>query len=88
MIRYAILYFFLLIVFVALMVGPVVAGKFLKLNITIPLDLLQPTNQDKNDTTASTTGRCLNNLPCPGPGGDDTAPTTTGDAKMRRFVAY
>lgn len=89
MVRYAILYFVLLVVFIALMVGPVVGGKYLKLNIRIPMDLLQPTGLDNNDTTTKVTGSCVNNLPCPGPGGDDAAATGTDSSeKFRRFMAF
>ncbi|KAJ4348188.1 1,3-beta-D-glucan synthase [Didymosphaeria variabile] len=87
-VRYAILYFLLLVVFIALLVGPVVAGKFLKLNIDIPMDLLQPTGQNNNDTTSSVTGTCINGA-CPGPGGDDSEATSTdSSAKLRRFMAF
>ncbi|KAL5372230.1 hypothetical protein PMIN06_007399 [Paraphaeosphaeria minitans] len=89
-VRYAILYFVLLVVFIALMIGPVIAGKFLKLSINIPMDLLQPTGLNNNDTTSSVTGSCINNLPCPGPGGDDDAVATSTDSsdKIRRFMAF
>ncbi|KAI9878450.1 MAG: 1,3-beta-D-glucan synthase [Pleopsidium flavum] len=58
-IRFAILYFMLLIVFVALIVGPIVAGKFLNKLPSIPLQLLQPTGQNNNDTSGSQTGTAL-----------------------------
>jgi len=58
-IRFAILYFILLIVFVALIVGPIVAGKFLNKLPSIPLQLLQPTGQNNNDTSGSQTGTGL-----------------------------
>ena len=46
------------IIFMALIVGPIVAGKALgKLNI--PLDLLQPTGQNNNDTSSRKTGSAL-----------------------------
>ena len=52
------LYFFMFIIFMALIVGPIVAGKYLgKLNI--PLDLLQPTGQNNNDTSNRQTGSAL-----------------------------
>ena len=86
MIRYAILYFVLLVVFIALMVGPVVAGKYLKLNINIPLDLLQPTGQNNNDTTTTVTGSCVQGA-CPGPGGGEAEETGSSE-KLRRFLAY
>lgn len=82
-IRYAILYFVLLVVFVALIVGPVVAGKYLNFGVSIPMDLLQPTGLNNNDTKATPTGTCLMGE-CPGPGGDAA---TTGDAK-RLMMAF
>ncbi|KAF2444009.1 glycosyltransferase family 48 protein [Karstenula rhodostoma CBS 690.94] len=90
-IRYAILYFVLLVIFIALVVGPVVAGKFLKMDIDIPMDLLQPTGLNNNDTTTKVTGSCVNGMQCPGPGGDDETaePTSTDSAdKFRRFMAF
>lgn len=54
-IRYAILYFVLLIVFVALIAGPIVAGKFLDLKSfgkQIPMQLMQP---DQNATERNNT---------------------------------
>jgi 1,3-beta-glucan synthase len=52
--RYAVLYFLLLVIFVALIVGPIVAGKNILteslLNQQILQDLFQPINQDNNDT--------------------------------------
>ncbi|KAF2702635.1 glycosyltransferase family 48 protein [Pleomassaria siparia CBS 279.74] len=96
-IRYAILYFVILVVLLALIVGPVVGGKYLKvasLLKSVPMDLLQPTGLSNNDTKASTTGKCINNLPCPGPGGDDAAATdaaaatTDAAARLLRFMAF
>ncbi|KAI9738197.1 MAG: 1,3-beta-D-glucan synthase [Cirrosporium novae-zelandiae] len=55
-IRYSILYFTMFIVFVALIVGPIVASKFLTLNLSIPMELLQPTGIDNNDTSNANTG--------------------------------
>ena len=52
------LYFFMFIIFMALIVGPIVAGKYLgKLNI--PLNLLQPTGLNNNDTSNRQTGSAL-----------------------------
>jgi 1,3-beta-glucan synthase len=51
--RYAVLYFVLLVVFLALVVGPIVAGtKILSPSLTkiIPDNLFQPINQNNNDT--------------------------------------
>lgn len=86
MIRYAILYFILLVVFILLLVGPVIVSKVMTFNFDIPMDLLQPTGLEKNDTTASVTGTCaVGNCPA-GPGGDDA--DSTGSAKLRRYMAF
>ena len=55
--RFAVLYFAMLILFLALIIGPIVAGKFLT-NIakSIPMDLYQPSGQDNNDTGGPATG--------------------------------
>ncbi|KAK2738559.1 1,3-beta-D-glucan synthase [Myotisia sp. PD_48] len=55
-IRFAILYFVMLAIFVALIAGPLVARRFLTSLPDIPMDLLQPTGQDNNDTTSERTG--------------------------------
>lgn len=57
-IRYAILYFTLLIIFVGLIVGPIVAGPMLPDNIASNVNgfgfaLYQPNNQNYNDTQGS-----------------------------------
>lgn len=96
-IRYAILYFVLLVVFLALIVGPIVAGKQIKLSLTLPMELLQPTGYSNNDTSASVTGKCVQGT-CPEyQGGDatgdaaatDAAASSTGEARrFRRYMAY
>jgi 1,3-beta-glucan synthase len=54
------LYFLMLVVFVALIIGPVVARRFVNIPSGIPLDLLQPTGQNNNDTLGRTqTGTAL-----------------------------
>ena len=71
-VRYAILYFVLFVVFVALIAGPAVAGRFMKMSAsTIPMNLLQPTGLNHNDTSNQITGSRINNA-----GGD--APVATG----------
>jgi 1,3-beta-glucan synthase len=54
-VRFAILYFAMVILFVALIVGPIVAGKYIpsSLSSKIPMQLLQPTGQN-NDNTLGT----------------------------------
>ncbi|KAJ2896588.1 beta-glucan synthase component gls1 [Zalerion maritima] len=53
--RYAVLYFVMLVVFVGLIVGPVVAGRFIPESLTnsIPMDLYQPTSFSNDDTNGS-----------------------------------
>ena len=48
------------IIFMALIIGPIVAGKYLK--FSLPLDLLQPTGLNNNDTSDRVTGSALNGL--------------------------
>jgi 1,3-beta-glucan synthase len=92
-IRYAILYFVLLVVFLVLIVGPIVAGKFIHFNVKLPMEILQPVGYNNNDTSTSGSGVCVNNQKCPvwGSGGDATdaadAPAST-DAAARRFRRY
>lgn len=95
MIRYAILYFVLLVVFLALIVGPIVAGKQIKLSVTLPMELLQPTGYSNNDTSAEVTGTCIQANCPPYQGGDadsgsDTAEATSTEAarRFRRYMAY
>ena len=92
-IRYASLYFFLLIVFILLFFGPLIVSRFIDLGSfgTIPLDLMQPTGQNNNDTFSSITGSALVNFGQGaaaatggggGGGGDDSAASSSagGDA--------
>lgn len=53
--RYAVFYFIMLILFVGLLVGPVVAGKFIPSSImdSVPMDLYQPTQFSNDDTHGS-----------------------------------
>ena len=52
------LYFLMFIIFMALIIGPIVAGKYLG-KLDIPLQLLQPTGLNNNDTTNHQTGSAL-----------------------------
>ena len=61
------LYFFMLIIFLCLIIGPIVASRFIKNLPKIPLDLMQPTGQHNNDTSSIITGARLN-----GAGGAET----------------
>lgn len=50
----------MLIVFLLMIVGPVIAKRFVAIPSGIPLDLLQPTGQNNNDTLGSSdTGTAL-----------------------------
>ncbi|KAI9889020.1 MAG: 1,3-beta-D-glucan synthase [Vezdaea aestivalis] len=53
-IRFAILYFFMLVVFVLLIAGPLIASRFLTNLPKIPLELAQPTGLNNNDTGPAT----------------------------------
>jgi len=60
-IRFAIMYFTMFVIFLALLIGPIVAAKFIgKIKINLPMQLLQPTGQHNNDTSGITTGAQLN----------------------------
>jgi 1,3-beta-glucan synthase len=74
-IRFAVLYFVMLVIFILLLAGPLVARKFMELPMadSIPAYLLQPTGQDNNDTLKTETGTAVS-------GGD---PTSTADSKLR-----
>lgn len=56
------LYFVMLLVFVLLIAGPLVASKFIHGLPSIPLELMQPTGLNNNDTTNVVTGSALNGL--------------------------
>ena len=81
--RYAILYFVLLIVFLALLVGPVVAGsKIVSASLVkqIPLELYQPVGLNNNDTRGRNetgTGAASN--------GASATSSSSATAKIRLF---
>lgn len=77
MIRFAILYFVMLVLFVALVAGPTVAGRFFKTLPDIPMQLLQPTGLNNNDTTSETTGRGLNDPAAPTGAASSSAAATS-----------
>ncbi|KAI1771583.1 glycosyltransferase family 48 protein [Hypoxylon cercidicola] len=99
-IRYAVLYFVMLIVFLALIVGPAVAGKMIPASLSknisskLPFPLAQPSGQDIDDTRNRTqTGTGRNGYSGPGLASMTTAAaaTATGssnsdDTKKFRFV--
>jgi 1,3-beta-glucan synthase len=103
-VRYAILYFVLLFVFLALIVGPIIVGEKLTLPKlpTLPMEILQPTAYNNNDTFATATGRCLGpGEKCPEylgegglgggagatGGGGGAAATTDAANRFRRYMA-
>ena len=53
------LYFIMLIIFLVLVVGPVIVRQYINSLPSIPLQLMQPTGQDNNDTSNSQTGTAL-----------------------------
>lgn len=77
-IRFSIVYFSLLIVFVVLIAAPLVVRRLNMSLPSIPMDLMQPINQDNNDTTSKYTG---NNLP----GGMKADAVATTALKMFAF---
>jgi len=58
-VRYAILYFSMFVLFLVLIVGPVIVKKFMDIPTINILDLQQPTNWNNNDTSASDTGTAV-----------------------------
>lgn len=77
------LYFALLILFIVLIVGPVIVRNYITNLPTIPLDLVQPTGQNNNDTSSQITGSALHNFgqgaaaTGGGSGGGATAPAAS-----------
>ncbi|CAI6338870.1 unnamed protein product [Periconia digitata] len=97
-IRYAILYFFMLFIFLVLLVGPVLVKNFNIIQIdsifsssmrTSLMDLIQPTSANNNDTSSGVTGACIQS-PCPqrDGGGGDAAETGSSDSTARRMLAF
>jgi 1,3-beta-glucan synthase len=82
--RYAVLYFVMLVVFLALIVGPIVASPQITSgtkNLNVPMQLLQPVGLINNDTlndTQTGTG-------APGRAAATSALTTGTNGKVRLF---
>lgn len=57
--RYAILYFSMFVLFIILMVGPVIAKKLIDIPKIDIMELQQPSDWNNNDTTNSQTGTAL-----------------------------
>lgn len=75
--RYAVLYFVMLVVFLALVAGPIIASKEITSatkSLSVPQYLLQPVGLDNNDTTGT------NQTGTGAPGGGGAAKTTGGSA--------
>jgi 1,3-beta-glucan synthase len=49
----------MLVMFIVLIAGPLIARRYLTGLPSIPMDLVQPTGQDNNDTSSSETGTAL-----------------------------
>ncbi|KAL8844541.1 MAG: hypothetical protein Q9205_000027 [Flavoplaca limonia] len=80
-IRFATLYFIMLIIFVALLAGPLVVAR-LKISLPdIPMNLMQPTGLNNNDTLSSPTGRQL----VDGSIAAGAAEATSGSGDLRRM---
>ena len=80
-IRFATLYFIMLIIFVALLAGPLVVAR-LKISLPdIPMNLMQPTGLNNNDTLSSPTGRQL----IDGSIAAGAAEATSGSGNLRRM---
>jgi 1,3-beta-glucan synthase len=82
--RFAVLYFVLLIVALALVVGPIVAGKDIlseSLTNSIPMQLYQPTGLNNNDTR----GRNQTGTGAVSTGAQATASTTGGGTRIKLF---
>lgn len=88
MIRFAILYFAMVVLFVALIAGPIVAGKSIPKSLTskIPMDLLQPTGQDndntRNDTVTGTAAKTYHGVAST----SSTSSKSTATSNKFRFV--
>lgn len=52
----------MLVVFIVLIIGPVIVRNYIKSLPSIPLELMQPTGQDNNDTSNKITGNGLNGI--------------------------
>ena len=81
-IRYAILYFSMFVLFLVLIIGPVIAKKFIG-NISLDvMELQQPSNWNNNDTSGSQTGTAVAG------GAKATASSSSGSSKMMARMMY
>jgi len=72
----------MLIVFICLIAGPIVARRFISGLPSIPMDLLQPTGLKNNDTTTGITGSALPGI-AGATGGGGAATSSSGFAPLR-----
>jgi 1,3-beta-glucan synthase len=68
----------MLIVFLVLIIGPVIVRNYIHSLPSIPLNLMQPTGQNNNDTSNKATGNGLNGFVGGGGGGGGSAATSSG----------
>ena len=81
-VRFAILYFIMFILFLVLIIGPIIVKKFIHFDLTIPLHLMQPTGQANNDTSNKATGSFLNKAAAGLADGGAAATSGGGDAAV------
>ena len=77
----------MLIVFLVLIIGPVVVRNYIHGLPSIPLNLMQPTGQNNNDTSNKATGNGLNGLfgATGGGGGGGAAATSSSNTFASGF---
>ena len=79
MVRYAILYFSMFVLFIVLIVGPIVASKFVNFKLDV-MELQQPSDWNNNDTSGSDTGTAV--------GGAAASATASPGAKLVRKMMF
>jgi 1,3-beta-glucan synthase len=67
----------MLIVFLVLIIGPVIVRNYIHSLPSIPLNLMQPTGQNNNDTSNKATGSGLNGFVGGGGGGGGGSAATS-----------
>lgn len=70
------MYFSMFVLFIILIVGPVIAKKFITVPSISILELQQPTDWDNNDTSASVTGTAVK----------DAAATASSSSGSKMFL--
>jgi 1,3-beta-glucan synthase len=69
----------MLVVFLILIVGPVIVRNYIHSLPSIPLNLMQPTGQNNNDTSNKATGNGLNGFVAGGGGGGSAATSSSSN---------